>query len=991
MKALSPRASHDPLPVSAADGEQRPPTAIPRSFSPRSSSFAASSGAPRAQPSPAPCASASSWPPASTPSSDSFISSFAHPTSSSLHSLRSALSFSSAASVPETAIAVSRSVPVSRCDESSVGREKPASVFCGSALASVPGAPRDLPQRQLPATPSPSNLSSSLPASSPPASSLPASSLPASSLPSSRLPSSSFASSSLSAAKDSAPLKSTFAPSRSRPAPNTSPPSVACASLCSSSFSSSLQSTQERPPANSSCHLWPSTPAGVPPSSAPSSSLSSTPGSVGGHAFLSRHALSESDHAKKVNGGEAEKGDTRDGRDQRGNGRLFMCTRGQAADVETSRERWEDTEGERQSETLEKSSPLASLYANAKRKREKEENEEETSPRTEENRQESDTGETMETCEAEKLLPPHSKIFGRLSAEQRRVVLAPAHANLCVIAGPGSGKTTAITARIIRLLLEGEGPILALTFTKRGAEELRERVLDGLSSTLAEMRALREARDPSSSDAPSLSKRTAEKRANHAQQQSGASIFHTPIQRTNEGSAFPHGFPSCRAASPFPPAWHLAKRDSWAPVARYASSTAPPVASPFPASASFSGVSPPAASALPLFHDLAERVFVGTFHKFGSLVLRRYGRAVGVPSSFLVATGSRQSHFAREVLEAFKAREEAREEATLQSTAAPGRAEETRRQGAGLSNLEAAFHQVRRSHLVRMQRELVERQRDRAHRRGGASNPHGRGDETSETGEPDLALLDEAALDAEADDFLDFLTDEEDEDGVSGGHDARPVGDGSRATGKSDLWAPRASHGGGRGRPKRAKVTWKEVDVFLRLVRKCKFSEAFLETVKAENAQLYGLTRHYASLLRQQNPPLLDCTDLVLLTLTLLERHPNIRRELAAAYPIVFVDEFQDTSLPQFKVIKALAAGRREEEERERESRVGWHGDSTHQAVTRERRQGDAPLDYAGTPERPQTHARKRGSVTVVGDDDQSIYGFRGIDAKVRGSPKKYG
>lgn len=50
---------------------------------------------------------------------------------------------------------------------------------------------------------------------------------------------------------------------------------------------------------------------------------------------------------------------------------------------------------------------------------------------------------------------------------------------LCIIAGPGSGKTRVLTLRIIRKILSGEMPskILALTFTNKAAEEMKQRII----------------------------------------------------------------------------------------------------------------------------------------------------------------------------------------------------------------------------------------------------------------------------------------------------------------------------------------------------------------------------------------------------------------------------------------------------------------------------------------------------------------------------------
>ncbi|HSL97126.1 MAG TPA: UvrD-helicase domain-containing protein, partial [Candidatus Deferrimicrobiaceae bacterium] len=75
---------------------------------------------------------------------------------------------------------------------------------------------------------------------------------------------------------------------------------------------------------------------------------------------------------------------------------------------------------------------------------------------------------------------PHPTIvdrLGRLDAAQRRAATTPDEPVLCV-APAGSGKTSTLVARIAWLVDGGVDPatICALTFNRRAAEELRERV-----------------------------------------------------------------------------------------------------------------------------------------------------------------------------------------------------------------------------------------------------------------------------------------------------------------------------------------------------------------------------------------------------------------------------------------------------------------------------------------------------------------------------------
>ncbi len=86
--------------------------------------------------------------------------------------------------------------------------------------------------------------------------------------------------------------------------------------------------------------------------------------------------------------------------------------------------------------------------------------------------------------------------------------------------------------------------------------------------------------------------------------------------------------------------------------------------------------------------------------------------------------------------------------------------------------------------------------------------------------------------------------------------------------------------------------------------------------------------RRYA--LKLKSLGAVDFDDLLLLTEQLFAKHAAVRREEAARFDQILIDEYQDTNASQYRIVKCLAAGHR--------------------------------------------------NLCVVGDDDQSIYGWRGAE-----------
>ena len=92
-------------------------------------------------------------------------------------------------------------------------------------------------------------------------------------------------------------------------------------------------------------------------------------------------------------------------------------------------------------------------------------------------------------------------------------------------------------------------------------------------------------------------------------------------------------------------------------------------------------------------------------------------------------------------------------------------------------------------------------------------------------------------------------------------------------------------------------------------------------------AQVYPV---YQDLLRENNA--LDFDDLLLSTLELFDNHPDVLKYYQRKFRYILVDEFQDTNQCQYKIVRQLA--------------------------------------------------KPEGNLCVVGDDDQSIYAFRGADIR---------
>jgi DNA helicase-2/ATP-dependent DNA helicase PcrA len=108
-------------------------------------------------------------------------------------------------------------------------------------------------------------------------------------------------------------------------------------------------------------------------------------------------------------------------------------------------------------------------------------------------------------------------------------------------------------------------------------------------------------------------------------------------------------------------------------------------------------------------------------------------------------------------------------------------------------------------------------------------------------------------------------------------------------------------------------------------------ADQFLDGAFDDEDQLIGRAyKRYDATLRRARS--LDFDDLLVKLVGLFRTHPAIRDGFRARYRYVLVDEFQDTNKPQFEIVRGVAGG--------------------------------------------------HNNLCVVGDDDQSIYGWRGADVK---------
>lgn len=371
----------------------------------------------------------------------------------------------------------------------------------------------------------------------------------------------------------------------------------------------------------------------------------------------------------------------------------------------------------------------------------------------------------------------HSMLFGRLTCEQKKAVFMDNESSLLIVAGPGTGKTATLTSRIVRFLLSGYSPILALTFTRKAANELKSRVSMIYSS-------------------------------------SSKSIYSKSKHLKN----------------------NLHNKD----LTRFTSTP---------------------------------EIFIGTIHSFCWKLLKEYGTFIGLPKDISIMDKEIAIKLLRSCI-----------------------SESLGRIPSQISDYSFIFDP---SNLDEIERDDFDDSQD---------------DQISDETQSNKADDEQFK---KIDNCLTHLKKEMDDRG--------------QVTNDTEL---------------------EKILKIIKLMKIKKYINNIGCTIDDFNGnnELFRVYCSYTKKMTSHKPYLLDYTDLIILTLKLLENNIKIKEKIQCSYPYIFCDEFQDTSKLQLKILEFLAISQNIEK---------------------------------NTPLLIQNKGLKVGGITVVGDDDQAIYSWRGVDSGV--------
>ena len=123
-----------------------------------------------------------------------------------------------------------------------------------------------------------------------------------------------------------------------------------------------------------------------------------------------------------------------------------------------------------------------------------------------------------------------------------------------------------------------------------------------------------------------------------------------------------------------------------------------------------------------------------------------------------------------------------------------------------------------------------------------------------------------------------------------------------------------------------------------------------------------------------------DFDDLLCIPLGLFEEHPDILEKYYQRYRYILVDEFQDTSLIQYKLMRLLALGPIQyDNNMHRNTKDSFMPDINRADIVSPINNNlHRNIEDISVPHIRQADAVSLPNVCVVGDDDQSIYSWRG-------------
>lgn len=116
-----------------------------------------------------------------------------------------------------------------------------------------------------------------------------------------------------------------------------------------------------------------------------------------------------------------------------------------------------------------------------------------------------------------------------------------------------------------------------------------------------------------------------------------------------------------------------------------------------------------------------------------------------------------------------------------------------------------------------------------------------------------------------------------------------------------------------------------------------------------------------------------DFDDLIMRTVELMRKVPQVAQKYRRKFRYIFVDEYQDTNHAQYVLIRELSGVDAQNIDAKNTSSINTVAQNTQNDLSNSQNAQDASSNY---------DLLKPASITVVGDSDQSIYAFRGADIR---------